>query len=89
MKWTRQRCQVAPLSTLLMAAFSPSWLSLITSCTPFRPRPTRLRRNSLQNGSLSLAPVARPSTRRSPVSQTPMAITAARLTMRWFWRTFR
>ena len=34
----------------------PSWLSLITSLTPRSPRRFRLRRNSIQNGSASLAP---------------------------------
>ena len=37
---TRQRCQVA-LSTLAIAAFSPSWASEITSLTPRRPRRER------------------------------------------------
>ena len=36
MKCTRQRCQVAPLRTLLTAAFSPRWLSEMTNCTPFQ-----------------------------------------------------
>jgi len=42
----------------------PSWLSLITSFTPRRPRRFRLRRNSVQNGSASLAPTFTPSTSR-------------------------
>src|SRR6202158_2563535 len=41
MKCTRQRCQVAS-STLLIAAFSPSWASDTTSLTPRRPRLCRL-----------------------------------------------
>src|SRR2546427_12777591 len=60
MKCTRQRCQVA-LSTLDVAALMPSWLSLMTSFTPRRPRRFRLLRNSVQNGSASLAPTFRPS----------------------------
>ncbi len=55
MKCTRQRCQVA-LRTLAAAALMPSWLSLMTSLTPRRPRRFRLRRNSVQNGSASRAP---------------------------------
>src|SRR5713226_3312930 len=47
MKWTRQRCQVAP-STLATAAFSPSWASEVTSFTPRRPRRASERRNSTQ-----------------------------------------
>lgn len=55
MKCTRQRCQVVP-STLAAAAFSPSWASEITSCTPRRPRRVSWRRKSVQNGSASLGP---------------------------------
>src|SRR5712692_4241048 len=47
MKWTRQRCHVAP-STLATAAFSPSWASEVTSFTPRRPRRASERRNSTQ-----------------------------------------
>jgi len=36
MKWTRQRCQVAP-TTRVMAFFNPSWASEITSFTPLSP----------------------------------------------------
>ncbi len=37
MKCTRQRCQVLPDSTVLIACFNPSWASEITSRTPFKP----------------------------------------------------
>ena len=81
MKCTRQRCQLA-LSTLAVAALMPSWLSLITSLTPRRPRRIRLRRNSVQNGSASLAPTFMPSTWRWPSVLTATAIITATLTMR-------
>lgn len=70
MKCTRQRCQVA-LSTLETAALMPSWLSLMTSFTPRNPRRLRLRRNSVQNGSASLAPTFSPNTSRCPSVLTP------------------
>ena len=38
MKCTRHRCQAAPSSTEAIAAFRPVWASLMTSCTPPRPR---------------------------------------------------
>src|SRR2546427_8717933 len=87
MKCTRQRCQVA-LSTLDAAALMPSWLSLITSFTPRRPRRFRLRRNSVQNGSASLAPTLSPSTSRWPSVFTPTATITATLTMRPASRVF-
>src|SRR5258708_2760224 len=72
MKWTRQRCQLAP-RTLVMAAFSPSCASEITSFAPRRPRRARLRKNSTQNGSASLWPTVMPSTSRRPSLLTPTA----------------
>ncbi len=86
MKCTRQRCQVALVSTSLSAACSPAWLSLITNCTPCRPCSTRCRRK-LNQKSRSSAPMANPNTSRSPVSCTPMASTTACDTMRWLTRT--
>jgi len=38
MKWTRQRCQLAPSSTVSIAPVSPAWASLMTSWVPRRPR---------------------------------------------------
>src|SRR3954465_599558 len=52
MKWTRQRCQVAP-TTRVMAFFNPSWASEITSFTPLSPRLARSRRKVVQKGSAS------------------------------------
>jgi hypothetical protein len=66
----------------------PSWLSLITSFTPRRPRRFRLRRNSVQNGSASLAPTFSPSTSRWPSVFTPTATITATLTMRPASRVF-
>jgi hypothetical protein len=43
-----------------------SWASETTSCTPARPRPTRPRRNSRQNASVSAGPTSRPMTSRWP-----------------------
>src|SRR5262245_39018653 len=65
MKWTRQRCHVAE-STLAAAFFKPSWLSLITSLTPRRPRRVSERRQAVQNGSASDGPTSRPDTSRRP-----------------------
>ena len=61
MKCTRHLCHVV-LSTLVIAAFSPSCASETTSLTPRRPRRARLRKNSTQNGSVSLWPIVIPST---------------------------
>jgi hypothetical protein len=55
MKWTRQRCQVVPARTVLIACFRPSCASEITRRTPVRPRLTRLRRNAVQNARSSEA----------------------------------
>jgi len=41
MKWTRQRCQAAPLRTVPIACFRPSWASEMTNRTPLSPRFTR------------------------------------------------
>jgi hypothetical protein len=49
---TRQRCQLA-LNTRRVAAFSPSWVSEITSLTPRKPRRVRLLRNPDQKVSAS------------------------------------
>jgi len=46
------------------AALMPSGLSLMTSFTPRRPRRFRLRGNSVQNGSASIAPTFMPDTSR-------------------------
>lgn len=87
-KCTRHRCQVVD-STRAVAALMPSCASLITSFTPLRPRRTRSRRNSVQNGSASEAPMAMPSTSRLPSMLTPTASVTATDTMRPPWRTFR
>src|SRR3989304_4340864 len=55
-KCTRQRCQLTLARTWSKAAFRPSWASLVTSCTPFKPRRTKLRRKSTQKAPSSLAP---------------------------------
>ena len=41
MKCTRHRCQAAPMNTEAIAAFRPVWASVMTSCTPARPRAFR------------------------------------------------
>jgi hypothetical protein len=48
MKCVRHRCQLEPWRTAAIAAFSPSWASLVTNFTPLRPRATRLRRKACQ-----------------------------------------
>jgi len=52
MKWERHRCQAAPGSTEAMASRRPWWQSLITSCTPDRPRATIDRRNATHPGAV-------------------------------------
>ena len=69
-----QRCHGAP-STCASAAFRPGCASLMASCTPTRPRATRLRRNSVQNASVSASPTSRPMISRRPVSWTACATT--------------
>ena len=66
----------------------PSCESLMTSFTPRRPRRFRLRRNSVQKGSASLAPTFSPSTSRWPSVFTPTATMTATLTMRPASRVF-
>jgi hypothetical protein len=87
MKWTRHRCQLAPESTLAMAAFSPMCESEITSCTPFSPRFTKDRRKAVQNASSSAGPTSVPRTLRSPAVLHPTATTLARETTRSASRT--
>ena len=87
MKWTRQRCHAAPVSTVLIACFSPSCASEITSRTPVRPRLTRLRRKAVQKLPSSEGPTSTPSTWRSPSWLTPIANTVAWLTTRPSTRT--
>ena len=77
MKWTRQRCQAAPISTDSMAFFRPVWASLITSWIPASPRAFRPRRNAVQNAPSSLSPTSNPRTSRRPSAVTPVAITTA------------
>ena len=78
---TRQRCQVAP-STLVMAAFSPSCASDVTSFTPRRPRRSMLLRKALQNVSASDGPMCRPTVSRLPSVSAATAIIAATETIR-------
>jgi hypothetical protein len=73
---------------LAAAALMPSWLSLMTSFTPRRPRRFRLRRNSVQKGSASEVPTFSPSTSRWPSVFTPTATITATLTMRPASRVF-
>ena len=89
MKWTRQRCQVAPAITWSIAAIRPRWWSEITSCTPARPRSRSPRRKSVQNALDSLSPTADPSTSRRPSADTPVAITTAWDTTRPFRRALQ
>src|SRR5512134_3010478 len=85
---TRQRCQVAP-RTRIIAAFSPSWASEITSLMPARPRALRLFRKSDQNTSASDGPMCKPTISRRPSVLTATAIIAATETIRPAARTFR
>ena len=87
MKWTRQRCHVVPLSTVLIACFRPSCASEMTNRTPFSPRFTRLRRNEVQKARSSEGPTSMPRTWRSPSLVTPTATTVAWLTTRPSIRT--
>src|SRR4051812_26945479 len=54
----------------------------MTSFTPRKPRSASERRNAVQNGSASDAPVATPSTSRRPSVFTPTAIITATETIR-------
>jgi hypothetical protein len=54
-----------------------------------RPRSRRSRRNSVQNASVSLSPLAQPSTSRRPSADTPVAMTTAWETTRWLMRTLQ
>ena len=83
MKWTRQRCQLEPMNTALMAALSPVWASEMTSWTPARPRAFSERRNAVQNAPSSVSPTSMPSTSRRPSAVTPTATTTAWDTTRW------
>ena len=76
MKCTRQRCQLA-LSTLLMVALMPSCASDTTSLTPRRPRRASLRRNAVQNVSASEGPMSMPRISRRPSLLTPTATITA------------
>ena len=69
-------------STRAVAALMPSCASLTTSFTPPSPRRTRSRRNSVQNGSASDAPIAKPKTSRLPSVFTPTAMVTATDTIR-------
>ena len=77
MKWTRQRCQVAPCRTLAVAAFKPSCASEITRATSLNPRRTSERRNTVQKAWSSLGPTSTPRTWRHPSAVTPTATTVA------------
>src|SRR3989442_1698129 len=77
MKWTRQRCQVAPTRTSATACLRPRWASEVTSRTPFRPRSTSWRRNERQSSRSSAGPTSTPTTSRSPVRLIATAINTA------------
>jgi hypothetical protein len=87
MKCTRQRCHDA-LNTFVIAALRPTCESEMTSFTPRTPLRLKLRRNSVQKGSASLGPTARPSNSRVPSVFTPTAIITAIETIRPDARTF-
>ena len=76
-KCTLQRCQVAPAKTWVRALRKPSWASEMTSWQPLSPRRARLRQNSTQKASVSLAPTASPRTLFSPLSRTYASCTTA------------
>jgi hypothetical protein len=54
----------------------------MTNLTPRRPRRIKFLKNSVQNGSASLAPTFMPSTWRWPLVLTATATITATLTMR-------
>ncbi|GGX41875.1 hypothetical protein GCM10010353_66320 [Streptomyces chryseus] len=69
-----------------MALTSPEWLSETTNRTPQSPRSRKLRKNAVQDASLSLSSTITPTTSRVPCSLTPVAITTACETIWWFTR---
>jgi hypothetical protein len=77
MKWTLQRCQLAPAKTVSIAEIRPVCASEMTSFTPPSPRAFRLRRKLVQNGCDSVSPTSKPSTSRRPSAATPIATTTA------------
>ncbi len=54
-----------------MACFSPSWASLITNCTPCRPRAFSERRNAVHNAPSSLSPIGEAEYLPPPVGAHP------------------
>lgn len=75
MEWTRHRCPVVLLSTVLRACFNPSWASEKAS-QPHALQATpdqQLRRRAVQNARSSDGPTSMPSTWRSPSLVTPTA----------------
>lgn len=80
-KWARHPCRAAQ-STLETAALMPSCASEKTSFTPRRPRRVSPRRNSVQIGSASDAPISKPGTWRRPAVFTPGAMMTATETIR-------
>src|SRR5690606_4105635 len=82
MKWTGQRCQLAPANTVSIAEISPVCASLMTSFTPPSPRALSERRKLVQNGCDSVSPTSNPRTSRRPSAATPIATTTA-------WETTR
>ena len=76
-KWNWQRCHGTPLNTALRAACSPTWASLMTNSTPFRPLSTRLCRKSRQCSSCSPSETDAPRIKRLPSRFTPLAIRTA------------
>jgi hypothetical protein len=52
MKWTRQRCQVVPLSTVAIARLRPSCASETTSRTPRSPRFTKAAQKRRPEGPI-------------------------------------
>jgi hypothetical protein len=81
-KCDRQRCQVAPDSTVAIAAFIPPWASEITNSTPARPRATRERRNSVHPAVSSVVTMSNPMISRRPSALAAVAITADTFTTR-------
>ena len=66
----------------------PAWSSLVTSCTPDRPRAARPRRNASQPAPSSELVTSMPRISRYPSALTPVAIRQCTFTVRPPSRTF-
>ena len=79
--------QLAPWKCRSIAAFRPLWASLVTNCTPLRPRALRSRNNSWYVAALSVSATATARISRYPSARTPATISTPWLTIRPSCRT--